>query len=119
MSTLEPARPIDLGSSYAEDPRDASATLQSYGILAVVSLDALTIEAISDNTERLLGVPPTRLLGAALTDIIHAEDALAFCATLRAPRLAALNPHELSLAGADGPLPVECTAARSVSVGSS
>jgi PAS domain S-box-containing protein len=108
---LEPARPIDL-ADFTQDPRTASATLQSHGIVAVVSMEQLTIEAISDVTDRLLGIPAGRLIGEPIDAIIDAGDAAAFAAKLRDPRLASINPHALSLAGADGPLAVECTVLR-------
>ncbi len=85
----------------------APETIQPYGILAVIGNAALTIEAISENTQTLLGVPALDLCGAPISALLDAAGAENFVAKLRGAPATATNAHELHLAGHGEPVHVE------------
>jgi PAS domain S-box-containing protein len=87
-------------------------TVQPHGIVAVADTATMTIDCISDNTASLLGVPALDLCGAPVATLFDAADAEHFTAKLDGSQ-AALNPHNVTLAGFDGKqLRVECTVHR-------
>ncbi len=112
MSAQETVRP-SINAPCIEGEFLATETIQPHGILAVVTTATLTIECISENTLALLGVPALDLCGAPVAALFDAAGAEKFVGKLRETRLAALNPHDLTLAGLDGKqVHVECTVHR-------
>lgn len=59
------------------EPIHIPGSIQPHGILLVLAEPMLVIEQVSNNTERLIGIPPHNLLGQPLTTLLNAEQIMA------------------------------------------
>ncbi|MDX2230475.1 MAG: ATP-binding protein [Leptolyngbyaceae cyanobacterium bins.349] len=88
------------------EPIHIPGSIQPHGILLVLSEPDFLIERISVNTEDLIGITATELLGQPLTTLLHASQ----IATLRqclAGDFESINPLRLEVLGQMEPVPCD------------
>jgi PAS domain S-box-containing protein len=101
VSSLDDVRAVQHQTIF-EEHGQARGLVQAHGIVAVVSTGSLKIECISENVDTLLGIPAADLCDMPITAVLDGHDAENFATKLREPRLAALNPHDITLRRPDG-----------------
>jgi chemotaxis family two-component system sensor kinase Cph1 len=100
-------------SRCAEEPIHIPGSIQSHGMLLVVSDPALVVLQVSANVETMLGIPVDVVLGSALSTVLGMAAAERIEASLRRDGSGGIpNPLRFAL-GSEEPVEFECVAHRS------